>query len=58
MNFRYELLSKNERDRILSLFFYDENIIYDFLLTAEEIERINTFRKSHNSIGYALQYLF
>lgn len=58
MSYRYVLLSNNERDRIVNSFFSDENIIYDFSLTTEEIERINTFRKPYNSIGYALQYLF
>lgn len=58
MNFRYILLSRNERDRLIHSFFSEENIIYDFSLTSEEIERINTFRKPYNSIGYALQYLF
>ncbi|MCY6355396.1 DUF4158 domain-containing protein [Clostridium sp. ZS2-4] len=58
MNFRYSVLSKKERDKIIDSFFSEENSATDFSLTIDEIHRIKKFNKPYISLGYALQYLF
>lgn len=58
MKYRYEILSKKEKDIILSDFFSENDIITDFSLTISEIDIIKKFNKPYISLGYAIQLLF
>jgi len=58
MIYRYSVLSKKERSKIIESLISEDNTINDFTLTTEEIHRIKRFDRSYVSLGYALQYLF
>lgn len=58
MIYRYSILSKKERNKIIESLICDNNLIVDFTLTTEELYKIKRFDRPHVSLGYSLQYLF
>ena len=58
MKYRYTVLTKNEKERILISLYDDKNMKKDFSLTNIELEKIQKVNKPYLALGYAVQILF
>lgn len=58
MELRYNVLSKREREKLLTILYGERNIEKNFTLLPEELKRIESFGKPHWKLGYAIQLLF
>lgn len=58
MELRYNVLSKREREKLLTILYGERNIEKNFTLLPEELKRIERFGKPHWKLGYAIQLLF
>jgi len=58
MKYRNTVLSKREREEITTFLVDEKNISMNFILTRDEVLRINKLEKHYLRIGYALQYLY
>lgn len=58
MELRYNVLSKREREKLLTILYGERNIEKNFTLLPEELKRVKSFGKPHWKLGYAIQLLF